>query len=120
MDIIVNKIAEGKERHDYAHRNDASKSVSGKSRQSRFINYSAERQKILSECHVICTTLSGAGSKAFADAVSRDEFPQSEFDAVIIDEAAQGSEMQCLIPLKFNPNALILVGDPKQVSCMRF
>ena len=96
------------------------KSSSNPQRHSRFINYSAERQKKLSQCHVICTTLSGAGSKAFAEAVSRDEYPQSEFDAVIIDEACQGSEMASLIPLKFNPNAFVLVGDPKQLPVLSF
>lgn len=52
--------------------------------------------------------------------MSREQFPQSEFDAVIIDEACQGSEMACLIPLKFNPNAVVLVGDPKQLPVLSF
>lgn len=52
--------------------------------------------------------------------VSRDEFPQSEFDAVIIDEACQGSEMSCLIPFKYNPNVVVLVGDPNQLPVMTF
>lgn len=120
LDLIINKIADGREVNDYAHHKYASTSKSGSNRHSRFINYSVERQKKLSECHIICTTLSGAGSKAFADAVSRDEFPQSEFDAVIIDEACQGSEMACLIPFKFNPNVVILVGDPNQLPVMTF
>jgi len=121
LDNIVTDIACGKEVNDFAHRKDArSRVASSSKRQSRFINFSVERQKILSQCHVICTTLSGSGSKAFAEAVSRDEFPQSEFDAVIIDEACQGSEMSCLIPLKFNPNAVVLVGDPNQLPVTTF
>lgn len=117
LDNIVNRIASTREVNDYAHHKDdsATNLPSSAKRQSRFINYSHERQKKLSQSHVICTTLSGAGSKAFAEAVSRDAFPRSEFDAVIIDEACQGSEWSSLIPLKFNPNALILVGDPKQL-----
>ena len=120
LDNIINRIADGREINDFAHSKASSKASSASNRHSRFINYSVERRKKLSGCHVICTTLSGAGSKAFAEAVSRDEFPQSEFDAVIIDEACQGSEMACLIPLKFNPNAVVLVGDPNQLPVMTF
>jgi len=121
LDTIVNRIAEGREINDFAHQKEFSKkSPQAQQRHSRFINYAMERQKKLSRCHVICTTLSGAGSKAFAEAVSRDDFPQSEFDAVIIDEACQGSEMACLIPLKFNPNAVVLVGDPQQLPVLSF
>jgi len=39
---------------------------------------------------------------------------------VIIDEACQGSEMSCLIPLKYNPNVVVLVGDPNQLPVMTF
>lgn len=120
LDNILSKIAEGRDKNDFAHRKDSARAPSSTDRYSRCINYSVERQKKLSECHVICTTLSGAGSKSFAEAVSRDAFPQSEFDAVIIDESCQGSEMASLIPLKFNPNALVLVGDPKQLPAMTF
>ena len=120
LDNILSKIANRREKHDFAHNRDSSEAYSSIGRSSRSINSSTERQKRLSECHVICTTLSGAGSKSFTEAVSRDAFPLSEFDAVIIDEACQGSEMASLIPLKFNPNVLILVGDPKQLPVMTF
>ena len=62
--------------------------------------------------------MSGSGSKAFVEAVSRDEFPLSEFDALIIDEACQASEASCLIPFKYNPNIVVLVGDPQQLPVM--
>jgi len=52
--------------------------------------------------------------------VSRDEYPQSEFDAVIIDEACQTSEASCLIPFKYNPNVVILVGDQQQLPAVTF
>ena len=59
----------------------------------------------------VITTLSGAGSKAFVDAVCRDPTRNdSEFDAVIIDEACQASEPESLIPFKFNPTTITLVG----------
>ncbi len=120
LDNLVRDIAGGREVHDFAFHDKKSSQHSNKGRKSRHINYNNERQKILSQCHVICTTLSGAGSKAFIEAVSRDQFPQSEFDAVIIDEACQGSEMSCLIPFKYNPNVICLVGDPSQLPVMTF
>lgn len=71
---------------------------------------------LLSNCDVVCATLSGLGSKGFIDAVSRDENNlTSEFDAVIIDEACQATEASCLIPLKYNANLVVLVGDPQQL-----
>ncbi len=120
---MVRDVASGRETHDFRHTR-SSHDKKGKrdhtSRKSRYINFNDERQKILSHCHVVCSTLSGAGSKAFIESVSRDEFPHSEFDAVIIDEACQGSEMSCLIPFKFNPNVVVLVGDPNQLPVMTF
>ncbi len=121
MDVNVSDVATGKDTHDFRHSGDFQQSKKrSSSRNSRHINFGEERQKILSKCHVVCTTLSGAGSKAFIDAVARDDFPDSEFDAIIIDEACQGSEVSTLIPFKFNPNLVVLVGDPKQLPVMKF
>eukprot|EP00555_Chaetoceros_dichaeta_P006839 CAMPEP_0198276122 /NCGR_PEP_ID=MMETSP1447-20131203/65141_1 /TAXON_ID=420782 /ORGANISM="Chaetoceros dichaeta, Strain CCMP1751" /LENGTH=1046 /DNA_ID=CAMNT_0043971043 /DNA_START=168 /DNA_END=3305 /DNA_ORIENTATION=- len=122
LDNIVQDIARGKEVNDFAFREEykADSKDKHEKRKSRFVNFSVERQKILSRCHVVCCTLSGAGSKAFAEAVSRDEFPQSEFDAVIVDEACQTSEASCLIPFKYNPNVVILVGDQQQLPAVTF
>jgi len=119
---MVRDIASGAETHDFRHtpKGKQKRKPTDSSRKSRYINFSAERQKILSQCHVICTTLSGAGSKAFIESVTRDEFPQFEFDAVIVDEACQGSEMATLIPFKYNPNVVVLVGDPNQLPVMSF
>ena len=99
------------------------KSTFSNNRRNRNISYSRERRIILESCHVVCTTLNSAGSKAFIEAVSRPVSSSnnnvvSEFDAVIIDEACQASESATLIPLKFNPKCVILVGDPKQLPVM--
>jgi len=76
------------------------------------------RSQVLASCSVVITTLSGAGSKAFVDAVCRDPTRNdSEFDAVIIDEACQASEPESLIPFKFNPTTITLVG--KQLRSFR-
>ncbi len=56
------------------------------------------------------TTLSGAGSKAFIDAACREPIRNdSEFDAVIIDEACVASESETLIPLKCNPTTVSMM-----------
>ena len=67
------------------------------------------RQDIISSAHVICCTLSSAGSLSMCD------FAQT-FDTVIIDEAAQTVEPSTLIPLKFQPNRVIFVGDHRQLQ----
>lgn len=119
LDKMVRDVAAGKEIYNFRSSDPINNMKSSDTaRKSRYINFTVERQKILSRCHVVCTTLSGAGSKAFIESVSRDEFPQSEFDAVVIDEACQGSETSCLIPLKYNPNIIVLVGDPNQLPVM--
>uniref|UniRef100_A0A7S4S262 Helicase ATP-binding domain-containing protein n=1 Tax=Ditylum brightwellii TaxID=49249 RepID=A0A7S4S262_9STRA len=113
LDLIVESIARVRGTGDFADHD-------GNKRLSKNINYGQERRQILTKCHVVCTTLSGAGSKAFAESVSRDEFHNSEFDAVIIDEACQASEPSSLIPLKYNPNIVVMVGDPQQLPVLLF
>lgn len=83
-----------------------------KKRRKRLRGRAQVRSEILSSCNIVLATLSGAGSKAFIDAVSRnDNKSNSEFRAVIIDEACQSSEPESLIPFKFNPTTVTLVGD---------
>jgi len=85
----------------------------------RVIGHGRIRSQILASCNVVVTTLSGAGSKAFIDAVCRDPTRNdSEFDAVIIDEACQASEPESLIPFKYNPTTITLVGDPQQLPVL--
>jgi len=64
------------------------------------------RRQILDGADVICSTLSGAGQDAFGN---------MEFDTVIIDEAAQAVELETLIPLRFDCQRCILVGDQNQL-----
>ncbi len=66
------------------------------------------QQKILSEAHVLCATLSGSGHDVFKSL-------NVEFETVIIDEAAQCVELSALIPLKYGCAKCVLVGDPKQL-----
>ena len=77
------------------------------------------RSQILQSALVVVTTLSSAGSKTFINAVNNSK--NQEFDAVVIDECCQASEPETLIPFKFNPTTVTLVGDPEQLrKCMRY
>ena len=38
--------------------------------------------------------------------------------AVIIDEACQASEPESLIPFKYNPTTITIVGDPEQLPVL--
>ncbi|KNC26102.1 hypothetical protein FF38_09102, partial [Lucilia cuprina] len=75
--------------------------------------------EILEEADIICSTLSHSDSPYFSSSCMK-------FDTIIIDEAAQASEPSTLIPLQFDHERCILVGDPKQLPptvksriCMR-
>ena len=67
LDKMVGDVASGREIHDFRHSNKKAQKKNDKGRKSRYINFNVERQKILSQCHVVCCTLSGAGSKAFIE-----------------------------------------------------
>ncbi|KAJ1399465.1 AAA domain-containing protein, partial [Ochromonadaceae sp. CCMP2298] len=82
------------------------------------IRIQAIRKQLLEAADVVCCTLSGAGSQPLLEMVLH--MPDFAFDAVIIDEAAQAVEPSCLIPLKYNPRAVILVGDPCQLPATVF
>lgn len=73
-----------------------------------FPNAKMARQGIVKNAQIVFCTLSGAGSVAMC------EFAH-EFDALVIDEAAQAVEASALIPFKFRPNRVILVGDHRQL-----
>lgn len=68
----------------------------------------AARQAIVGGAQIVFCTLSGAGSVALCDFAH-------DFDALIIDEAAQAVEASALIPFKFRPHRAILVGDHRQL-----
>lgn len=84
----------------------------------RGINTMDIRKGLLESAHVVCCTLSGAGSQPILEVVMR--IPGFKFDAVIIDEAAQAVEPSTLIPLKYNPQTVVMVGDPCQLPATLF
>ncbi|PIA18842.1 P-loop containing nucleoside triphosphate hydrolase protein, partial [Coemansia reversa NRRL 1564] len=66
------------------------------------------RMQILQSTDILCCTLSGSGHDMLTSL-------KCAFDTVIIDEAAQSIELSCLIPLKYECNRCVLVGDPLQL-----
>ncbi|KAG2948559.1 hypothetical protein PC117_g5927 [Phytophthora cactorum] len=75
---------------------------------STFPTVKQARQAIIKNAQIVFCTLSGAGSVAMC------EFAQ-DFDALIIDEAAQAVEASTLIPFKFRPHRVMMVGDHRQL-----
>lgn len=64
------------------------------------------RHTLVSTASVICTTLSSSVS---------DSMCLDKFDLLIIDEACQATEISTIIPFKYNPDKVIMVGDPNQL-----
>ena len=64
------------------------------------------------EADIICCTLTSSGSQKLRECFQSK--PQ-HFTAVIVDEAAQCSELLTLIPLLYHSTKLVLVGDPAQL-----
>lgn len=90
-------------------------------RRKRIVGRGAKRKEIIAESSIVVTTLSGAGSKAFIDAACRDPSRNdSEFDAVIIDEACVASESETLIPLKFNPTTVSILWSVNSAALCTF
>jgi regulator of nonsense transcripts 1 len=75
-------------------------------RRHRHLHREAERQ-LLQAAEVICTTCTGAGDKRLEG---------FRFKQVLIDEATQAAEPECLIPIVMGAKQLILVGDHCQLG----
>ena len=62
---------------------------------------------ILSAADVICVTCAGAGDSRLA---------KMRFTQVLIDEATQAAEPECMIPITLGAKQLVLVGDHQQLG----
>ncbi|KAK8802087.1 hypothetical protein WA158_006482 [Blastocystis sp. Blastoise] len=62
---------------------------------------------LLNNAQVICTTCAGAGDSRLSN---------MEFNTVLIDEATQATEPECLIPIVHKCQQLIIVGDDQQLG----
>jgi predicted DNA helicase len=70
---------------------------------------------VVARVEVILCTLSNAGSDRTATILEK-----SVITDLIVDEAAQATELSTIIPLKFNAVHCTLVGDPKQLPATVF
>ena len=107
-------------------------------RRLRIPNTLQLRHQVLEQSDIVCCTLSGSGSPQLLEAIINNGASENltgtkgrvesnssgdgtntilpfRFDVVIIDEAAQAVEPSALIPLKYNPKVLIMVGDACQL-----
>lgn len=64
-------------------------------------------QQLLKNADVICTTCTGAGDRRLEG---------FRFKQVLIDEATQACEPECLIPIVLGAKQLVLVGDHCQLG----
>ena len=72
------------------------------------------RLSFLNEAHIVFSTLSGAGLPLLSSSQSK------PFSALLIDEAAQATELSTLVAFRHNVDHVILVGDPKQLPATVF
>ncbi|EJW02168.1 hypothetical protein EDEG_03389 [Edhazardia aedis USNM 41457] len=75
---------------------------------TKYISLKEKRSRIILRSDIICSTLSASAMENLIE-------DNLKIDMVIIDEACQCIETSALIPLKYNPKKLILVGDPQQL-----
>ena len=72
------------------------------------------RLSFLNEAHIVFSTLSGAGLSLLSSTLSH------PFSTLLIDEAAQATELSTLVSFRHNLPHVILVGDPKQLPATVF
>ncbi|GAA5822875.1 hypothetical protein JCM11251_004409 [Rhodosporidiobolus azoricus] len=75
-------------------------------RKFKALSRSVEKE-ILSNADVICATCVGCGDPRLA---------KFKFRTVLIDEATQATEPECMIPLTFGVKQLVMVGDHSQLG----
>ncbi len=69
---------------------------------------------IIQKAQIICTTLSMSAVEKL-DCIGKDEI-----EYLIVDEACQCVELNCLIPFEHEPKKVILVGDQQQLPATTF
>ena len=82
---------------------------------TRTILWQQAQKTVLKEANIIISTLNYCGNSILDCLVSSKTKKKKSINMVIIDEAAQGIELESLIPLRFGCDKIIQVGDPKQL-----
>ena len=85
----------------------------------------AARARLIAAADVVCCTCIGAGSAVLAERKSKKKgkggggaaaaSSSTAFPGVLIDEAAQATELAAIVPLGLGCQQLVLVGDHHQV-----
>lgn len=73
------------------------------------------KNRIISNAEVICATCIGAGSAVLSGKSGKGQNGKKGFAGVLIDEAAQATELACVVPLMLGCQQLVLVGDHHQL-----
>ena len=84
------------------------------SRERRAAALDRLRLSFLNEAHIVFSTLSGAGLPILSSSQSQ------PFSALLVDEAAQATELSTLVAFRHNVPHVILIGDPKQLPATVF
>lgn len=82
-------------------------SLTEEEREEYKVLYERTVSEILDRSSVICCTTNMAGSKLIHE---------RGFDCVVVDEAPQASDVECLIPFLRSEGKVVLVGDHKQLG----
>ncbi|KAH0486038.1 MAG: uncharacterized protein KVP18_004706 [Porospora cf. gigantea A] len=80
--------------------------LNGQFESSRSTHQATTREQALQGADILFCTLSGSGNESLIGV---------DFEALIIDEAAQAVELSSLIPLRHQIARMILIGDPRQL-----
>ncbi|KAH0487960.1 MAG: hypothetical protein KVP17_003964 [Porospora cf. gigantea B] len=80
--------------------------LNGQFESSRSTHQANTREQALQGADILFCTLSGSGNESLIGV---------DFEALIIDEAAQAVELSSLIPLRHQISRMILIGDPRQL-----
>ncbi|CAH1800066.1 unnamed protein product [Owenia fusiformis] len=77
-----------------------------------------KREEVLQGANIVASTLNFSGSDSILTTLRGSRLGRKHLDhftAVIVDEASQTTELDCLVPLMHGCSKLILVGDPEQL-----
>ena len=88
---------------------------SGDEKRFRALKKQAERE-LLETADVISTTCIGAGDPRLLRLISNSGSGNKGIQTILIDEAMQSTEPECMVPVVMGARQLILVGDHRQLG----
>ena len=76
-------------------------------------NTSDIKKNMIKEAKVVFSTLNSSAKKQL-------KIVKDNISYLIVDEATQSTEIQCIVPLTLSPDKMILIGDPCQLPATTF